>query len=239
MTAGWEGWQEAQRAWERLAQWRPLADGDHALRALADVGLLRRLLDQLEFEAVRTSRRQGKSWAEIAIKLGVTRQSAWERWRDVDDADSPRLTEPESGPDALSRITADAADELARGLVGDPEAGSAQVSAPLARRRRTSSVVVPNVIGMSCDQAWRALQAEGLVGVGPNPDGPPLAELDWPDGVVTDQSPESGAKVPPGSTVRVWVDRGGGAGVREPRMPPPGPKPALKMRDETVDEAVG
>lgn len=239
MTSGWEGLPDAERAWERLERWRPLADSEQALKALADIGVLRRLLDQMEFEAVRTSRRRGKSWAEIAIRLGVTRQSAWERWRDVDDAESPRPTEPEPEADVLSRITADAADELAGELTGDPGTGPAQVSAPSARRRRAASVVVPNVIGMSCDQAWRALHAKGLVGVGPNPGGPPLAEFDLPDGVVTDQSPESGAKVPPGSAVRVWLDRGGGSGVREPRRPRPDPNPGLKMRDETVDEAVG
>lgn len=222
MTAESERWQEAERAWERLAGWLRdmpsaqaglLADRDQALRALADIGVLRRLLDQMEFEAVRTSRRHGRSWAEIAVRLGVARQSAWERWRDVDDAESPKPT--------------------------DPHSGSTQVSAPSARRRRASSVAVPNVIGMSWHQAWRALRGAGLVGVGPDPDGAPLSELSWPDGVVTDQSPESGAKVPRGSAVRLWLDRGGGSGVREPRRPPPDPKPALKMRDETADEAVG
>lgn len=221
MSAEPERWQEAKRAWERLAVWlhdppsaiagHPL-DGDQALKALTDIGALRRLLDQMEFETVRTSRRYGKSWAEIAIRLGVARQSAWERWRVVDEPDEP---------------------------VGEPDAESAAVSAPSARRRRASSVVVPNVIGMSWEQAWRVLHGLGLVAVGSDPDGPPPDESSWPDGVVTDQSPESGAKVPPGSAVRLWVDRGGGSGVREPRRPPPGPKPALKMRDETVDQAVG
>lgn len=36
------------------------------LIALADVGLVRHLLDQAELVAVRTARRHGKSWAEIA-----------------------------------------------------------------------------------------------------------------------------------------------------------------------------
>ena len=57
------------------------------------------------------------------------------------------------------------------------------------------------------------LNEAGLVGVGPDPDGPPLAVLGWPSGVVTDQSPEAGARVPPGSPVTLWVERGGGSGV--------------------------
>ncbi|MFC7655663.1 hypothetical protein ACFQV8_03060 [Pseudonocardia benzenivorans] len=38
---------------------------------------MRRLLDETELEAVRSARRRGRSWAEIATKLGVSRQAAW------------------------------------------------------------------------------------------------------------------------------------------------------------------
>ena len=59
-------------------------------------------------------------------------------------------------------------------------------------------------------------------------------------GTVTDQSPEAGAKVPAGSPVRVWLERGGGsAGVREPRRPKPAPRAAREMRDEPSDRAAG
>ena len=92
---------------------------------------------------------------------------------------------------------------------------------------------------MSWDDARTLLHHNGLVAVGPDPDGLPLAASGWPDGVVTDQSPESGAKVPPGAPVTLWVDRGGGSGVREPRRPMPDPKTTLKMWDEMTDEAVG
>lgn len=78
-----DAWREGQEAWQRLAG-RP-ASGDEALAALADIGLVRRLLDQAELEAVRAARRDRKSWAEIATRLGVSRQSAWERWRELDD----------------------------------------------------------------------------------------------------------------------------------------------------------
>ena len=53
--------------------------------------------------------------------------------------------------------------------------------------------------------------------VGPDLDGPPLAAFGWPDSVVTDQVPEAGAKLSRGSTVTLYLERGGGAGVREPR----------------------
>lgn len=228
MSADSGSWRESHRAWQRLAGWRrdaasetsePLDDGERALRALADIGVVRRMLDQVEFEAVRAARRRGKSWAEIAIRLGVTRQSAWERWQDVDEPASEPGTQSEISP-ALEA----AAGETVRRATG--------------RMRRRSTVTVPNVVGLTWDDARRILQTAELVGVGPDPDGPPLAAVGWPDGVVTDQSPESGAKVPPGSPVTLWVERGGGSGVREPRRPKPDPKTGRKMRDEITDEAV-
>jgi hypothetical protein len=210
-------WQEGQRVWDRLARWcQHIADesgsggaGDEALEALTDVGSVRRLLDRVEFEAIRTARRQGRSWAEIAVRLGITRQSAWERWQDVDESDGPRQ---ETMPEA---------NELTRRVA--------------RRHRRLATVVVPNVIGHRYDDAQEMLVRVGLVATGQDPDAPPLDVLTWP---VIDQSPESGAMVPPGSAVRLWLDRGGGAGVREPRRPSPDPKRGRKMLDEITDEAI-
>jgi PASTA domain len=220
-------WEDGRQAWERLGSWYQGGasaapghpdDGDAALSALADVGAVRRLLDQAELAAVRTARRHSRSWAEIATLLGVTRQSAWERWRDLDEVGSAR---PSGG---------DQRDEVA-----------VKVERAAREWRGRSSTVVPNVIGMSWDDARAALGKEGLVAVGADPDGPPLTAADRPDGmVVTDQSPESGAKVPAGSPVRLWVSRGGGsAGVREPRRPTPAPKSAREVRYEPSDSAVG
>lgn len=231
MGKGRSPWQDGRRAWERLNGWHqdgPAAtpghpdDGDAALTALADVGLVRRLLDQAELVGVRTARRHGKSWAEIATKLGVTRQSAWERWRDLDETGDPQSMSTESRQEVALEVEA-----------------AAVVQRTARDLRRRSSVVVPDVIGMSWDDARQVLHDRGLVGVGPDPDGPPLAALGWPDGVVTDQSPESGAKVPAGSPVTLWVERGGGSGVREPRRPKPKPKTSREMLDEPSDEAVG
>ena len=217
-------WNGGRRAWERLNGWHQDKaaadpghpdDGDRALDALADVGLVRRLLDQAELVAVRTARRHGKSWAEIATRLGVTRQSAWERWRELDERTTPEPAEHAIGA-----------------------AASAEVM-EMQLRRRQASVTVPNVVGMSWGEARQALIGLGLVPVGSDPDGPPLAPDDWPGAVVTDQSPESGAKVPPGSPITLWIERGGGSGVREPRRPKPEPRIGRAMRDELSDEAVG
>jgi hypothetical protein len=88
-----DAWEQARQAWRRLAvnSERPRGDDD-GLASLSDIGVVRRMLDQAELAAVRTARRGGKSWAEIATHLGVTRQSAWERWRDLDD--SPVVASP-------------------------------------------------------------------------------------------------------------------------------------------------
>src|SRR6476469_5345284 len=199
-------WVEGRQAWSRLSEWIQYEsdargalprDGDGALRALGDVGEVRRLLDQAEFEAVRSARRQGRSWSEIAVRLGVTRQSAWERWRDLD-------------------------------------AAAVELTAQARERRRRATVIVPNVVGMSWSAARELLRANQLVGV--DADGPALTSDGAP---VADQSPESGAVVPPGSSITLWLSRGGGgSGVREPRRPRPDPLAGNKMREEITDEAV-
>jgi hypothetical protein len=236
-------WHEGRRIWSRLNGWHQddasatpghPDDGASALDALADVGYLRHLLDQVELSAVRTARRHGRSWAEIATKLGVSRQSAWERWRDLDGEPAPEVA-PATGVDTstIGMIEAAAAAELVETATARDQVASAR------ERRRRSSVVVPNVIGLPFDDARRALQNRGLYGVGPDLDGPPLAAIAGPNGIVRDQTPEAGAKVPAGSTVTLWFDPGGGSGVREPRRPKPGPRTARQMRDEPSDEAVG
>jgi hypothetical protein len=204
---------EGRRAWRRLDEWwQGERAADRALTALGDIGALRRLLDQAELAAVRVARGAGKSWAEIATQLGVTRQSAWERWRELDE----RPVEP------ATRATAE--------------------SVPLevferaaAERRRRAAGVVPNVVGLTWVEASAELATAGLVAIRPE------RELVDPpdDAVVRDQTPESGARVPAGSRVVLWVRRDGGTGVREPRTPKPQPRAGRAMRDELSDEAVG
>ena len=216
-------WEDGRRAWDRLRDWHRDGsgsgqDGDGALDALDDVGALRRLLDQAELAAVRVARRHGRSWAEIATRLGVSRQSAWERWRDVDD----------DAEDAVEGVVEKAAEELVL-----------QVEPAARDFRRRSSVRVPSVVGMTWADARGALNEVGLVAVGWDADGLPLHDSS-PSGVVTDQSPESGAKVPRGASIRLWLyDGGGSAGVREPRRPRPDPKTARELHYEPSDEAVG
>ena len=241
MGKGRGPWQEGRRAWDRLDGWhqdRPhpstgqADEGAAALDALADVGQVRHLLDQAELVAVRTARRHGKSWAEIAVKLGVTRQSAWERWRDLDETAG------------ASPVHTGSLDELDVDVDVEPRASSALPAGIISRAagelRRRGHTVVPNVLGLSAEHAFATLTDKGLSPVGLGPDGEVLTSSDLDDKVVTDQSPESGARVPAGSSVTLWLRSGGGlAGVREPRRPKPGPRQAREMRPEPTNEAVG
>ena len=234
MSKGRSPWQDGRRAWERLNGWHqdaPTArpghadDGDGALTALSDVWQVRHLLDQAELVAVKTARRHGKSWAEIATKLGVTRQSAWERWRDLDEAAPP---EPASADDSFG----DPAAEHGGPAVA---AVSEKLTERARRHRREALVVVPNVIWMPWLDARKELADRQLVAVGSDPDGLPLAAIASAGSVVTDQSPESGARVQPGSSVTLWLDRGEG-GVREPRRPAPAPRAGQRLLPEPVEE---
>ncbi|CRK60778.1 hypothetical protein [Alloactinosynnema sp. L-07] len=86
-------WQDGRRAWNRLNGWHQRSPGatpghpdtgEAALRALQDIHAARSLLEIAEINAVRTARAHGHSWSEIAATLHITRQTAWEKWRDLD-----------------------------------------------------------------------------------------------------------------------------------------------------------
>jgi hypothetical protein len=227
-------WGHGRRAWERLTDWQQEHSArSHearagALGALADIGVLRRLLDQAELSAVRAARGGGRSWAEIATMLGVSRQSAWERWRELDD-DGAGASRSDADP-AKARQETWAAEALS----------SAATKATADSTRRRSSVVVPNVTGRIWEDAFEALRDKGLVAVAVGPGGLDVRTPEWAGSVVTDQVPESGAKVPEGTVVRLWNERGdGGAGVREPRRPKPDPKSARAMNEPSVSTSAG
>jgi beta-lactam-binding protein with PASTA domain len=104
-------------------------------------------------------------------------------------------------------------------------------------RRRASKVLVPNVVGLEWIDARNVLAGNGLVAINAQPDAPTdPASRGW---VITDQSPESGARVPAGSVVRLWLRGDGDARVREPRRPRPTPRSAREMLPEPRDQALG
>lgn len=83
-------------------------------------------------------------------------------------------------------------------------------------------VTVPDLIGLSAQQARDFARRAQLIAVGPDPDALPSVH-----GVVSGQSPAAGSLAARWSSVVIWTLRGGGgpgdAGVREPRNPNPPP----------------
>ena len=234
MAKGGGPWQDGRQAWERLFAWhqrhgdRP-DDGDAALTALSDIGAVRRLLEQAELEAVRAARGAGRAWAEIATGLGITRQSAWEKWRDLDDT-----------PPARAATATALEPDVDRAIARAAEAVLGRATRRAAKRAGSREpCVVPDVVGLTFDEARAVLFGARLVAVGPDPDGPSRGALGWPRGVVVKQDPSPGAVLPAGSPVTVWLDSGGGAGDREPRRPRPTPKSAIEIPLELAEDVVG
>ena len=106
--------------------------------------------------------------------------------------------------------------------------------------RRRGKVKVPDVTGLTFQAAVTVLGYAGLTAEGLDQDGHAVAVDDMPGGIVTDQVPESGARIPVGGSVRLWLGhgRGGGAGVREPRRPTPSPSSLVQTRPDPREESV-
>lgn len=71
-----------------MAPWSTHADEMVGLARVASAADAERGATETLFGAVRTARHGGHTWAAIATMLGVTRQSAWQRFRSTDDADA-------------------------------------------------------------------------------------------------------------------------------------------------------
>lgn len=56
------------------------------MSGMVDLQEMRRVVDDLEVKAVAVARASGRSWTEIGDALGVSRQAARERFREVVDA---------------------------------------------------------------------------------------------------------------------------------------------------------
>jgi len=84
-----------------------------------------------------------------------------------------------------------------------------------------SHVRVPSLIGLTVGDARDLGYEAGIVVVSDDPDGAPLGARTRPGvWVVTGQEPAGGAWCARGDVVTVrFEERGGGAGVREPRRP--------------------
>ena len=64
-------------------------------------------LELLRFDMVKRARRDGRSWEEIAVALGISRQSAWQFY-------APRiLNEAEQGENRPRRLSTEEATDVA------------------------------------------------------------------------------------------------------------------------------
>jgi len=63
-------------------------------------------LELLRFEMVKRARRDGRSWEEIAVALGISRQSAWQYYapRILDEADQEENRRPPLSPEEATDI---------------------------------------------------------------------------------------------------------------------------------------
>jgi DNA invertase Pin-like site-specific DNA recombinase len=59
----------------------------YTLTCIRDV---RAKIDANELQTVRQAREEGITWTEIATAIGVSRQAAWERLREMDEAPAGR-----------------------------------------------------------------------------------------------------------------------------------------------------
>ncbi len=147
--------------------------------------------------------------------LAITRQSAWERWRDLDDDVETPAAEPAKVGTAV------------------PEVGG--------RARRHRMVAVPDLVGLTSADAVGILTRTGLQAVSATPDHELLEDYDdLRPTVVVRQYPDPGTRIQTTSTVRLWLERGDGeADVREPRRPTTPPRAFQIERDQRAEEAVG
>ncbi|MGN9819092.1 PASTA domain-containing protein [Streptomyces tauricus] len=88
--------------------------------------------------------------------------------------------------------------------------------------RKTPEVRVPRLVGLMAVDARETAEARGVLLAAPDRPDFDLTVVDY----VVRQYPPPGAEVPRGAVVTVWFDLGegeggGGAGVREPRLPQP------------------
>ena len=113
------------RAWARR-----VAAGD--IDAIADMATAAGELDDAMRQAVTGLRAKGYSWAEIAARLGVTRQAAQQRWGTGGRDLPPGPDEGQQSPNRCPRPRS-----CPRPPVGPSPAGSARRR--LARRHRHSS----------------------------------------------------------------------------------------------------
>jgi len=90
-------------------------------------------------------------------------------------------------------------------------------------QRAAELVIVPDVVGKRFLPAREIARSAGLTLANPDPDGPPISGIAWPnDPVIQSQSPAAGSILYRNDSLRVWlrIDREPDM-ARKPDEPPP------------------
>ncbi len=70
----------AESHWNR---WQQVTQGQEVnpMEVLAIAAMYERYFQEIQNRAVNVLRRDGRTWQEIADAVGITKQSAWQKWR--------------------------------------------------------------------------------------------------------------------------------------------------------------
>jgi hypothetical protein len=90
-------------------------------------------------------------------------------------------------------------------------------------QRAADFVIVPDVVGLPFLAAREIASAVGLSLASPDPDGPPISGIVWPNNpTIQSQQPEPGSLLYRGDSLRVWLRRDFEPDVaRKLDVPPP------------------
>lgn len=133
-----------------------IPDAETALRALT---ALRQELDQIEPELVARALQAGATWSDIARALGVTKQAAHRKHREL--ARTLQLSLPGGGPRILVTSEARRSIQLAREearQLGQPAVGTEHILLGILRCRGSHAVQALNALGVTHEAARLCVQ---------------------------------------------------------------------------------
>jgi ATP-dependent Clp protease ATP-binding subunit ClpA len=142
-----------------------IPDPETALRALS---ALRLELDQIEPELVARSLQAGATWSDVARALGVSKQAAHRKHRDL--ARTLQLSSPGGGPKVLVTPEARRSIQLARDearQLGQPAVGTEHILLGILRCRGNQTVKALNALGVT-HEAARLFVQPTMPGLGPD-----------------------------------------------------------------------
>jgi ATP-dependent Clp protease ATP-binding subunit ClpA len=146
-----------------------IPDAETALRALS---ALRQELDQIEPELVARALQAGATWSDIARALGVSKQAAHRKHREL--ARTLQLSLPGGGPKVLVTTEARRSIQLAREearQLGQPAVGTEHILLGILRCRGSYAVQALNALGVTHEAARLCVQPT-MPGLNPDPVAP-------------------------------------------------------------------